>query len=62
MDVHADNLSMCCRVSGEKFSVRSIGTTYKVVDYHEQLRTVFRVDVTEDDPSVNPIFFVTHAN
>ena len=57
MDVHADNLSMCCRVSGEKFSARSIGITYKVADYHEQLRTVFRVDVTKDDPSVQPKFF-----
>ena len=62
MDVHADILSMCCRVSGEKFSARSIGTTYKVADYHEQLRTVFRVDVTKDNPSVYPNFFVTHAN
>ena len=57
MDVHADNLSMCCRVSGQNFSARSIGTTYKDADYHEQLRTVFRVDVAKDDPSVHPKSF-----
>ena len=39
MDVYADNLSMCCRVSGEKFSARTIGTTCKVADYHEQLQS-----------------------
>ena len=54
MDDHSQYLLEVCRIGGKKFSSCSPSTSYCVERFSTEISTVFKIDVSKDDPLIHP--------